>query len=93
MGGEGGQTLSPWDGGDWKVKRAIVLPHPIMGHNWICCWGLSVVYSGVREMQMCLGQLISTMRVGLVINLPLPTDSSKFSVTLVAWSDCASQQH
>lgn len=91
MGGERGQTLSTWDGGDWEVRRAIVFPCPITGHSWIHCWSSSGVHSGVREMQMCLGQLISTLRVGLGINLPLPTDSTKVSVTLIACSDCASQ--
>lgn len=87
MGGEGGQTFSRWDGGDWKVKREIVVPCPLLGHSWIHCWSSSGVHSDVRDMQMCLGQLISTVRIGLRENLPFPTDPAKFLVTLIAWSD------
>jgi len=77
--------------------REIVFPCPLTGHSWIHCWSSKGAHSGVREIEACLllcsEQLVSTARAGLGVNLPFPTDPAKSSVTLVAWSDCASRQH
>lgn len=96
-GGECGWTLTLWDGGDWKVKRDIVFPCSLTGHSWIHCWSSKGAHSGVREMQtcffLCSGQLVSTARDRLGVNLPFTTGPAKSSVILIVWSDCASQQH
>lgn len=93
---EGGWTLASWEGGDWKVKREIVFPCPLTGHSWIHCWSSKGAHSGVRDANLSL----AVLKTGSFhcngwarSKFTFSYDPAKSSVTIIAWSDCASQQH